>query len=127
MYCIVTNNPKVAKADWKGMQIEYLEGGTYLDVLLRVREYTHKHYSIMTHPLAGSIKPNQIPYRSIIVSDKPFDDEEYYQSCILIENSIETFHKFMKCKPMPNWPEHFYEDFAEADLSLFEGAYKNMI
>ena len=76
MYYIVTNNPMVAKAEWRGMKTEYLEEGTYLDVLLKVREYTHKHYSIITHPLAGSIKPNQIPYRSIIVSDKPVDEEE---------------------------------------------------
>ncbi len=126
MYYIVTNNPMVAKAQWKGMKTDYLENGTYPEVLNRVREYTHRHYSIVTHPLAGSIKPNQIPYRSVVVSDKPFDEEEYFQSCILIENCIETYNKFMACRPMPNWPEHFYKDFQLADFSLFRGAVKNM-
>lgn len=127
MYCVVTNNPKVANADWKGLEKDFLENGSYLDVLLRVRDYTHKHYSIITHPLAGSIKPNQIPYRSIVVSDKPYDEEEYLQSCILIENSIETFHKFMSCRPTPDWPERFLDDFQDADFSLLDGAIQHMI
>lgn len=127
MFCIVTNNPKCYEKYRNVMKVEYLEGEGYLDVLHRVREYVHMRWCLVTHPLAGSIKPNQIPYRSIIIKDKQYDNEEYFQSCTMIESSIETYHKIMKGKPAKiDWPERMLDDFQDADLSLFDGAIHNM-
>ena len=126
MFCIITNNPKCYERYNAEMKVEYLSDGGYLDVLLRVQKYIHERWCLVTHPLAGSIKPNQIPYRSVIIKDKAFDQEEYFQSCTMIENSIETYHRIMKGKPIVDWPERMLDDFQDADLSLFDGAYRNL-
>ena len=67
-----------------------------------------------------------IPYRSVIVKDTRYDDKEYFDSCIMIQNSIETYHRIMKGKPVAVWPERMLDDFQDADLSLFDGAYRNL-
>ena len=126
MFCIITNNPKCYERYNAEMKVEYLSDGKYLDVLLRVQSYIHDHWCLVTHPLAGSIKPNQIPYRSIIIKDKAYDQDEYFQSCVMIENSIETYHRIMRGKPVVDWPERMLDDFQDADLSLFDGAYRNL-
>lgn len=126
MFCIITNNPKCFAKYHAEMQVEFLSDGGYLDVLMKVRSYIHEHYCLVTHPLAGSIKPNQIPYRSIVIKDKAFDEKEYFDSCVMIESSIETYHRIMKGKPVADWPEQMLDDFQDADLSLLDGAVHNM-
>ena len=44
----------------------------------------------------------------------------------MIENCIETYHRIMKGKPVVDWPERMLDDFQDADLSLFDGAYRNL-
>lgn len=127
MFCIITNNPKCYEKYNAEMRVDYLPDGGYLDVLLRARSYVNdRQYCLVTHPLAGSIKPNQIPYRSIIVKDTRYDDGEYFDSCIMIESSIGTYHRIMAGRPLPVWPERLLDDFQDADLSLFDGAFGSM-
>lgn len=128
MFCIITNNPKCyEKYNNAEMEVDYMPDGGYLDVLLKVRDYiNNRHCCLVTHPLAGSIKPNQIPYRSIIVKDERYDDKEYFDSCTMIDSSIETYHRIMAGKPVKEWPEKLLDDFQDADLSLFDGAVQSM-
>ena len=45
---------------------EYVDGSS-LDVLIRVRGLVHSGSIILTHPLCGNLRPNQQPFRSVIV------------------------------------------------------------
>ncbi|MEG0806214.1 MAG: GrdX family protein [Lachnospiraceae bacterium] len=126
-YIIVTNNFQTRDKYADKFQVDYIEDGTYLDVLLKVRDYVQKNHSLVTHPLAGSMKPNQIPYRSIIVSDEVEDKKEFYDSCILIENSIEVYNKFIGDRRTPQWKEAQLEDFRDVELTLLDGAVANLI
>ena len=40
--------------------------------------------------MAGSLKPNQIPYKTIIISDSEVEKEEFYQFEMVMENSIQS-------------------------------------
>ena len=128
MYIIVTNNEKCRdKYQNTKMKIDFLENGSYMDVLIKVRDYIHKGYRLETPPIAGSLKPNQIPYKTVIVSDNEVEKEEFYQFDIVMENSIESCRKFMKDRQTPNWPDNIREDFQDVDLSLIEGAVSKII
>ena len=100
-----------------------------MDVLVKVRDYIHKGYRIETHPMAGSLKPNQIPFKTVVVawSDIAVDKQEFYEQALLIENCISTCEKFMKDRTTPDWPESIREDFRDVDLSLLEGAANKFI
>ncbi|MBQ3405417.1 MAG: GrdX family protein, partial [Oscillospiraceae bacterium] len=119
---IVTNNPDV-KSKYEGDHtVIFVEGG-YKDVLVKVRDLVHEGHQLLTHPLMGSLKPNETPYRSIAVSAQkgPVDTD----SVILISESIETFDNFAKIDRPDrgtNTPERLLADFRLIDLTLISSA-----
>ena len=121
---IITNNPDVrAKFENKhGVDLRYIEGG-YRDVLVAARDLIHTGSKLLTHPLMGSLKPNETPYRSVALDVKngPMDMD----SLLLIEKSIETFDKFaavVRPDRGINTPERMLADFRLIDLSLISSA-----
>jgi len=53
----------------KEIPLLWVEGG-YEEVLLEVRNRIHAGHRMITHPLAGSIKPYETPYRTVVISEK---------------------------------------------------------
>lgn len=127
MYRIVTNNSKCRDKFEKDIDVEYMDGKTYMDVLLKVRDYIHLGYRLETHPMAGSLKPNQIPYKTIVISDLKVDKDESLSYALLIENGIEACRKFMKDRQTPDWSLSILDDFMDVDLSLIEGGVSRLI
>lgn len=130
MYILVTNNGMCRDKYERyhpGLSVDYLEDGSYLDVLKRTRDYIHRGYRLETHPLAGSLKPNQIPYKSVIISDQRPDSEEFYEYETIIENSINTSRSFLAGKSTPDWPEQLKKDFQFVDMTLMDGAADRML
>ena len=66
---IVTNNPLVKETLENEYHIEFVEC-SYEEILRKVRNYIYEGYELLTHPLSGSVKPNETPYKSIMVSEK---------------------------------------------------------
>ena len=61
---IVTNNPLVKETLENEYHIEFVEC-SYEEILRKVRNYIYEGYELLTHPLSGSVKPNETPYKSI--------------------------------------------------------------
>ncbi len=120
---IITNNSKVFEKYENLYEIIYLENGSYVDVLNKARDIIHTSCKLLTHPMSGSLKPNQTPYKSVIVGKDTGKTD--YESVILIENSIEAAYKFLKFKKTPLWNEKILNDFKTVDLSLIENVVKN--
>ena len=114
-YIIVTNNPLVLERHGGTRNIIYKEV-SYEDVLREVRDRIHEGHSMLTHPLSGSVKPNETPYKSIMISAerRAIDGE----SVALIENAIHACGKF-EFKSDRYRPE-VYEDFRLIDCTLIE-------
>ena len=127
MYLIVTNNQLCLGKYGAQIQMEYLEDGSYLDVLRKVRDYLHLGWKLETHPMTGSLKPNQTPYKSIMISNEPLDQEEFFTQEMTISNAISACTKFQSIKKTPDWPEYIREDFRIVDLSLIEGAIQRIL
>ncbi len=124
MYKImITNNYKVFQKYKDMYEVLFLEEGSYVDVLNKTRDRVHSGYRILTHPMAGSLKPNQTPYKSIIIGEGSGVID--YESITLIENSIEAANKFLKYKSTPKWSERILRDFETVDLSFIENVVKN--
>ena len=127
MYRIVTNNSLCRDKYQELIPVDFLEGKGYMDVLLAVRDYIQKGWRLETHPMTGSLKPNQTPYKSIMVSDLPREQQEFYSQEMTIENSILSCRKFLEIKQTPNWTEEIRKDFMIVDLSLIEGAIQKVL
>ena len=114
---IITNNPMVKERLGEQYNVEF-EDLSYEGTLRKVRDLIHQGYQMLSHPLSGSVKPNETPYKSIMVSCKQKDVDPV--SVDIIQNAIMSCGKFQfksdKYKP------EVYEDFQVIDFTLISSA-----
>lgn len=122
---LITNNKYVYDKYKDKFEIVYDENFTYLDVLEYVRNQVHDGHELLTHPLSGSVKPNETPFKSVIISEKKGVLD--FNSLKIIEDSIATYKKFQSIRPTFDWPEGILDDFMVIDLSLIDNAIERMI
>ncbi len=113
---LVTNNPMVLEKLNSSYAIKFIDVYCYIDVLTCVRDLVHKGHTLLTHPLSGSIKPNETPYKSIIVSKEISTLD--MKSLSIIEHSIATYLKFTKNKPTPIYIDKVLLDFQLIDFDI---------
>lgn len=117
---IVTNN-KLAYDSLSVKHKAIFIDGTLMDVFTAVRDYIHKGHRLLTHPLMGSIKPNETPYKTVAVS-LSCEESVDMDSLMYIEKSIETAERLIKNRPLRNWNESVLEDFRVIDFDLINNA-----
>lgn len=116
---IVTNNPLI-KEKYEDMKMIFVEDLS--DVYKKSRDMVHKNWILISHPLAGSVKPAQNPYRSIIlVPGKKLD----YYSLETMENAIAKLAQFGQNHKKREYSNKIKEDYQVIDLSLIDSALKN--
>lgn len=113
---LITNNEFVYEEFKDDIEIIYDGNLSYLDVLNLVRDKIHLGHRLLTHPLSGSVKPNETPYKSIIISSETGELDE--KGLNIIEESILVAKKFSNNKKTPNWTRRVLDDFKTIDLSL---------
>lgn len=121
-FVIVTNNPKVLDELGQDYQVDY-QDITYRALLCKVRDLIHKGHKLLTHPLSGSVKPNETPYKSILVACEA--ETMNLDELMIIENSIITADKF--AEKFPNMPDSMREDFKLIDLTLMKSALGSIV
>jgi len=119
---VITNN-ELSEANLKGKYDIVFVEGSLMDVLKAVRDYIHKGHKLLTHPLMGSVKPNETPYKTVLIS-KSYGKTIDVDSLMLIENSIHTAEKFLRINKTPKWTEKILEDFKLIDYDLICNAIK---
>lgn len=117
---IITNNA-IANENFKDKyKVVFIEG-SLMEVLKTTRDYIHRGYILLTHPLSGSIKPNETPYKTIAVSEEKSDKVDI-DSLMLIENSIETAAKMLVNRQTRPWSQSVLNDFMVIDFDLIKNA-----
>jgi len=115
---IVTNNDWVLNKYKDSLNVIYIDG-SFKDVLIAVRDKLHLGHELLTHPLGGSVKPDETPYKSIIITDNK--DNLNINSIYMIENAIITYDKFNKSK-LEKLTDKIKEDLKLIDLTVLESA-----
>ncbi len=111
---IITNNPLVKTVLSDFYKVEFYEGVTYRDILVKVRDLVYNGYELFTHPMAGSVKPNETMYKSIVVGTDMKNVE--VEHCNLMMNALITCDKF---KPTGvKYSEYHHNDFQMIDYTL---------
>lgn len=119
-YLILTNNPMVREhLEGRGrFTIRFEPERSFREILVEARDLVYAGHILYTHPLAGSVKPNETPYKSLIVSVEPHGFDADHAG--LMANAIAVFDKF---RPI-GWEleERILRDFQLIDYSLLCGA-----
>ena len=140
---IITNNPKVYaeffapgrgernasevqsdKGGMRGIEVEYHEGMTQEEILIRARDMIHLGAKLVIHPMMGRIKPHETPYKSVFL-EMPEDHEiasgdviTDTMSVIIIEDSIAETKKLLSDTYMLKYDEGHLEELQYLDLLL---------
>ena len=121
MLVIITNNPLIQETYGSTYTVDY-EALSYDDILMKIRDAVHRGASVLTHPLYGSVKPKETPYRSVLMDmrEGPVDMD----SLLLIEQTIASAGKFPN--KSAGYDEGTLNDCRVIDLSLLQGALGSM-
>lgn len=117
MLVIITNNPLIKETCGSSYTVDY-EDISYDEILIKIRNAVHRGASILMHPLYGSVKPKETPYRSVLMEmrEGPVDMD----SLLLIEQAIASAGKFRN--KSAGYDEATLGDCRVIDLSLMQGA-----
>lgn len=116
---LITNNPLVKEKFSNTYQVEFYDTG-YIQILEIVRDEIHLGHKLLSHPLSGSVKPNQSPFETVIIARNRTQLD--MDSLMIIENSIQTARKLIQNKTLYYWNKKDLEDFQRVDFSLIENA-----
>ena len=114
-YMIITNNPLIREKLGESHTIIYKDI-SYEDVLKEVRDRIHEGHRLLSHPLSGSVKPNETPYKSVMISKGKGEIDE--GSLAIIENAIQACRKFVF--KSDRYKPEVYADFRLIDWTLLE-------
>ena len=114
---VVSNNP-LLRAKWADRIALCLVDGGCREVFLAVRDRCHRGARLLSHPLSGSVKPNETPYKSVLLAEAAGGTDA--ASVMLIEQAIAAADKFGPIRR--RWRERELEDFRLVDLCLIESA-----
>ena len=117
-YMILTNNPLVKRCMGDRFTVELMEEKSYREILVQARDMVYEGHTLYTHPLSGSVKPNETPYKSVVVSKVPhgFSAEQ----AEIMSNAVTAFDKFSPRKVVLT--EQIRQDFQLIDYTLLSGA-----
>ncbi len=118
---LITNNPMVRDhyKDSDTIEVEFINVLGYMDVLKRARDLIHLGKVLTTHPLSGSVKPNETPFKSVALADSSLHEVD---SLDMIENAIATYIKFENNRPLRTWSPRVQDDFMVVDHDLITNA-----
>ena len=114
---LITNNPRVYEKYRDNLRV--LSEDSYEQVLIRTRDMVYDRHVLLTHPQASSLKPNQTPYRSVIVYPQGSNDNT--DDILLIEKCLETYRRWQEIAPTPEkYDDKVAYDFQTIDLSVID-------
>ncbi|KAF0197508.1 MAG: GrdX protein [Bacillota bacterium] len=117
---IVSNNPTV---ELTSTDIHVTDYGV-VPVLERVRDLVHLGHHLLTHPFAGSVKPNENPFRSVVVTKGDLGVD--YQSVQIAEGCLEVARRMVKERPYRDFPTQAIKDLQLIDKSLLDSGLESL-
>jgi len=114
---LLTNNILVKEKYGKEIEVKFYEE-SLCELLFRVRDFVHIGHKLLTHPLSGSIKPNETKFKSVLISKEKSSEKTDLESIQIIENSIGLVKNF----PAYEIPNEHFDHLRQIDLILISGA-----
>ena len=121
-YSILTNNPMVLGKFSSSHEVLFFDISAK-EILGKAAEMIAEGDTILNHPLYGSIKPNETPYRTILLKkkgDSSFTQITKEESTELIVKALRAYEKFTDKKGQI--PREVLKDYQVVDLALASSA-----
>ena len=116
---LVTNNPLCREIFTDVCPVLFVEAETCTDMLLRIRDMVYSGYRLYTHPLSGSVKPNETRYKSVLLS-RERQQNVSEEDVLMIADAVTAAEKLRK-KELPT-DGKILADLQLIDYTLIAGA-----
>ena len=106
--------------------LEFIDA-TSFDVLRRGRSLVHEGWELLASPLYGNFKPNQQPYRTLVLrklNNATGGGLPDAQSLSLIEDSVRFYENAHIVMPPGGLAENIEKDFRYMDIVLLEETFR---
>lgn len=113
---VVSNNPSASLVEG-----DRFIDGDLLQVMRTARDLVHQGHLLISHPLAGSVKPNETPFKSIVLS-RASKGRVDFDSLSVMEGSLRTAIRMLQEKSLPLYPDRILQDFQLIDRELLDYA-----
>lgn len=94
---IISNNVDIEDLVPSAFSLFLLPGGSAEDVLTAARDCIHLGAKLLAHPMAGRLRPNETPYRTVVLEETegPLDlsSFEIIEYCLAEEKKYESSRK----------------------------------
>lgn len=123
---LITNNRDVNPVMGK-VEIEIMYVDTYdiQTIFEHVRDMVHEGHRILTHPLSGSVKPFETPFKSILItkerSSLDLDSLGIIESAIVMAKNFSANHK------LQHYSEELLEDLRIIDNSIISSGIESFM
>ncbi len=121
---LVTNNPlasqMIKEQELSGSLTLDFVYGDFVAVLAHIRDLVHQGAVLLTHPLSGSVKPKETPYKSVLLARPKSSAKVDERSLELIEQAQATTKKFVD--RTDSYQEAVLNDFQLIDWQLIKNA-----
>lgn len=113
---LLTNNPLVHQRLGDSVPMVYDREAGYVELLKTARDRIHQGAVLLTHPLSGSIKPNETPFKSLLLQEggKGLDTD----SLQIIEDAIRLAERMIDQAGQRRWTDKIIADFQLIDYDL---------
>ncbi len=121
-YICLTNNPAMKD---HVTSVELIRSSS-LDVLKRARSLVHDGWELLSSPFYGNFKPNQQPYRTLLLRKRNVVGDASYdiQSISLIEDAVRFYESSHKIMSTGELDENIEKDFRYLDIVLMEETFR---
>lgn len=119
---ILTNNPYVREQYGDSFKVVYLDI-SIKEIMEKARDMCLEGYQLLTHPLSGSVKPGETPYKSILMSlHKGSADTEGLKIVMSAREVCDKFDGMEK-----HWNKSVLDDFQLVDYTLISSGIESAV
>jgi len=118
---IVTNNDLLAGGltpeQHNLLEIKYLNADA-LTIIKIARDHIHRGHKLLTSPLAGNLRPDQTPVKTVMLTAERGDIDP--DNLALIENGILRWNQYLEKTTPIQWDEKTLGDLKTIDTAFME-------
>lgn len=118
---LLTNNPAFFASQRNGLEVQPIQGAAH-DVMCVARDKVHMGWRLLNHPLYGNFRPNQQPFRSLLLVPPHNEPSSVdLESLHLLEQAFAVYASCAKHWATPdNVPPEMFKDCSVIDAELMQ-------
>jgi len=121
---LITNNPMIHNKYSEIYEVDFKPNADQSEILRTARDMIHTGSQLVSHPMAGRLKPHESPYRTVVLNAAAGQSD--YDSIMIIEYCIQATEKDLRGAAYIKYDDTVLEDLQYIDMVLLDNVINEM-